>query len=90
MGNNIKIIFVISTILAIISLFIVFHSFSKTIEELEEKPIRFHMQHIFIAPSLLMMFGVAIYNWKRNVDQPITFNEMVKSELNRFFAKINA
>jgi hypothetical protein len=47
------------------------------------------LQHMVIVPSIFMMFAVSIYNWKRNVDKPITFNELVKTELERFFKKIN-
>jgi hypothetical protein len=40
-------------------------------------------------PSLVMMYGVSIYNWRRQVNKPITFNELVKMDLDAFFKKIN-
>lgn len=47
------------------------------------------LSHLMLAPSLFGMYIVALYNWKSEVKKAITFNEMVKNDLDHFFAKIN-
>ena len=47
------------------------------------------ISHLLVAPSLVGMYFIAIYNWKKEVKKPITFNEMVKNDLDAFFTKIN-
>ena len=44
---------------------------------------------ILLAPSILMVFGINIYTWKKGQPDPLTFNKMVKSDLDDFFKKIN-
>lgn len=44
---------------------------------------------IFLAPAILMVFGINIYTWKKGSPEPLTFNRMVKSELDEFFKKLN-
>jgi hypothetical protein len=44
---------------------------------------------ILLAPAILMVFGINIYTWKKGQPDPLTFNRMVKHELDEFFAKIN-
>ena len=44
---------------------------------------------ILIAPAIIMVFGINIYTWKKGQPDPITFNRMVKTELDQFFEKVN-
>lgn len=48
------------------------------------------VSHILISASLLSVFVCMIYNWKSAVVPPVTFNQMVKQDLDAFFAAINA
>lgn len=44
---------------------------------------------ILLAPSILMIFGINIYTWKKGKPDALTFNKMVKSGLDDFLGKIN-
>ena len=44
---------------------------------------------ILLAPAILMVFGINIYTWKKGQPDAVTFNKMVKEELDQFFAKVN-
>ena len=44
---------------------------------------------ILLAPSILMVFGINIFTWKKGQPDPLTFNKMVKEGLDEFFKKIN-
>ena len=44
---------------------------------------------IFLFPSIIAVFGINIYTWKKGLPQPLTFNKMVKTELDDFYNKIN-
>jgi len=44
---------------------------------------------ILLAPSILMVFGINIYTWKKGQPDPLTFNKMVKEDLDDVFKKIN-
>ena len=79
-----KVVLIISTILAVISLVTVLEGFQGG-----EDKILLYISHLLIAPSLLSVFIVSIVNWRRRVEKPVTFNQMVKRELDEFFSKIN-
>lgn len=44
---------------------------------------------ILLAPAILMVLGINIYTWKKGQPEPLTFNKMVKDDLDEFFLKIN-
>jgi hypothetical protein len=44
---------------------------------------------ILLAPSILLVFGINIFTWKKGQPDPLTFNKMVKEGLDEFFKKIN-
>jgi hypothetical protein len=44
---------------------------------------------VLLAPSILIVFGVNIRTWKQGQPQPLTFNMMVKDDLDEFFNKLN-
>ena len=44
---------------------------------------------ILLAPAILMVLGINIYTWKKGQPEPLTFNKMVKDDLDEFFQKIN-
>lgn len=44
---------------------------------------------ILLAPSILMVFGINIYTWRKGQPDPLTFNRMVKTQLDEFFEKVN-
>ena len=48
-----------------------------------------YMASILLCPSILMVFAINIYTWKKGQPDPLTFNKMVKSDLDEFFEKIN-
>ena len=43
----------------------------------------------FLCPSIFMVFIINIYTWKKGQPDPLTFNKMVKQDLDEFFVKIN-
>lgn len=45
---------------------------------------------ILLAPAIMMVFGINIYTWKKGQPDPLTFNKMVKEDLDKFFEKVNA
>lgn len=80
----VKYILTVATLLAIISLFTVLEGFIGG----EDKTL-LYFSHVLIAPSLIAVFVISIINWKQKVVRPITFNEMVKLDLDGLFSKIN-
>jgi len=44
---------------------------------------------ILLAPAILMVFGINIYTWRKGQPDPLTFNRMVKQQLDEFLKKIN-
>jgi hypothetical protein len=44
---------------------------------------------VLLAPSILMVFGINIHTWKKESPDPLTFNKMVKDDLDDFFSKLN-
>ena len=42
---------------------------------------------ILLAPAILMIFIINIYTWKKGQPEPLTFNKMVKNDLDQFFKK---
>ena len=38
----------------------------------------------------LIVFAINIYTWKKGQPDPLTFNKMVKNDLDEFFEKINS
>lgn len=48
-----------------------------------------YLASIFLCCSILMVFAINIYTWKKGQPEPLTFNKMVKSDLDEFFEKIN-
>jgi hypothetical protein len=48
-----------------------------------------YMASIALCPSILMVFAINIYTWKKSQPDPMTFNKMVKHGLDEFFEKIN-
>lgn len=79
-----KLALTISTLMAITSLATIYESFRS------EKQILEIVSHILISVSLLSVFVCMIINWKSAVVPPVTFNQMVKQDLDAFFAAINA
>lgn len=84
--KNTKLALIFSTLLAILSLVTILCSILYS----EVGKLLLIVSHLLIAPSLMMMFIVVIYNWKREVKRPITFNELVKNDLEKFFKKVNS
>jgi hypothetical protein len=80
-----KIALLFSSLLATTSLFTILYS----ILDSSNDNTLLIVSHVLIAPSLIMMFIIAIYNWKREVKRPPSFNEMVKHDLDSFFEKMN-
>jgi hypothetical protein len=78
MGTPIKTMLVVSTLMALCAMITIINSFMDT-ENTSQ--IMMIMSHVLIAPSLLIVFIVSIYNWKREIIKPPTFNEMVKKDL---------
>ena len=42
-----------------------------------------------LAPAIILVLGINIYTWKKAKPEPMTFNKMVKDDLDEFFQKIN-
>lgn len=85
-GHRVKCLLLISTFMAITSIATILVS----ILDNNKNELLLYISHLLIAPALIAMFIIAINNWKRSVPKPITFNEMVKQDLDDFFAKINS
>ena len=60
-----------------------------TISATESFPVFDIFASIFLFPSIIAVFGINIYTWKKGLPEPLTFNKMVKTELDDFFNKIN-
>lgn len=81
-----KIIFYIS-----LSTFIAFMGIVLlTISAIYNSVIIDYIASILLAPSIFMVFGINIYTWKKGKPDALTFNKMVKSDLDEFFDKINS
>jgi hypothetical protein len=90
--KSMKIVLVISTIMAFISIITVLdqiYYFQDSESTKIEDKILLYISHMLIAPSLVSVFVVSIVNWKKKVERPISFNEMVKHDLDDFYSKIN-
>jgi len=82
--KSMKLVLIVATLLAIVSLYTVLEGFVGG----EDKTL-LYFSHVLIAPSLISVFVVSIWNWKQKVVKPISFNDMVRKDLDEFFAKIN-
>ena len=38
-----------------------------------------------LAPAIILVLGINIYTWKKAKPEPMTFNKMVKDDLDEFF-----
>lgn len=79
-----KLILTASTVMAMASMATIYQSFNQ-----DSKQILAFVSHLLISVSLLSVFVSMIYNWKSKVVAPITFNQMVKNDLDEFFAAVN-
>lgn len=61
-----------------------------TISAIYNSVIIDYIASILLAPSIFMVFGINIYTWKKGKPDALTFNKMVKSDLDEFFDKINS
>lgn len=48
-----------------------------------------YLASIILGPAILMVFVINIYTWKKEKPAPLTFNKMVKLDLDELFEKIN-
>lgn len=48
-----------------------------------------YLASILLAPAILMVFGINIYTWKKGQPDPLTFNKMVRRDLDEMFQKVN-
>jgi hypothetical protein len=48
-----------------------------------------YLASIILCPAILMVFIINIYTWKKEQPSPLTFNKMVKADLDELFEKIN-
>ena len=48
-----------------------------------------YLASILLAPAILMVFGINIHTWKKGQPDPLTFNKMVRSDLDEMFKKVN-
>ena len=44
---------------------------------------------VLLAPAILIVFGINIYTWKKGQPNHMTFNGMVKHDLEEFYTKLN-
>lgn len=79
-----KFVLTIATLMAIASLWTIYESFNNV-----DNKILAYVSHVLISVSLLSVFISLIVNWRTKVVAPITFNQMVKNDLDEFFAAIN-
>ena len=49
-----------------------------------------YLASVLLAPAILMVFVINIYTWKKGQPEPLTFNKMVKEDLDELFEKINS
>ena len=79
-----KLVLTLATLMAIASLITIYQSFNSSDDRL-----LLYVSHVLISVSLLSVFIALIVNWKAKVLPPITFNQMVKKDLDDFFCTIN-
>ena len=79
-----KFVLTIATLMAIASLWTVYESFSNG-----DNKILLYVSHVLISVSLLSVFVSLVVNWVSKVVPPITFNQMVKKDLDDFFNVLN-
>jgi hypothetical protein len=79
-----KFVLTVATLMAIASLWTIYESFNNV-----DNKILAYVSHVLISVSLLSVFISLIVNWRTKVVAPITFNQMVKNDLDEFFAAIN-
>lgn len=49
-----------------------------------------YMAAILLCPAIIVVFIINIYTWKKDQPAPLTFNKMVKQDLDELFEKINS
>ena len=49
-----------------------------------------NLSSVFLGPSILMVMAMNIYTWRKKQPDPLTFNKMVKSDMDEFFEKVNS
>ncbi len=79
-----KIVLTLATVMAIASLWTVYESFNNG-----DNKILLYVSHVLISVSLLSVFISLVVNWMSKVVPPITFNQMVKKDLDEFFNILN-
>ncbi len=79
-----KLVLTIATLMGITSLYTIYQSFINV-----DNQALIIVSHVLISLSLLSVFISLVVNWKTKVVAPITFNQMVKDDLDQFFATIN-
>ena len=79
-----KFVLTVATLMAIASLWTVYESFNNG-----DNKILLYVSHVLISVSLLSVFISLVVNWMSKVVPPITFNQMVKKDLDDFFGVIN-
>jgi hypothetical protein len=79
-----KMVLTIATLMGITSLYTIYQSFINV-----DNQALIIVSHVLISVSLLSVFISLVVNWKTKVVAPITFNQMVKEDLDQFFATIN-
>jgi len=80
----IKFVLTVATLMAVASLWTVYESFSNG-----DNKVLLYVSHVLISVSLLSVFICLVVNWMSKVVPPITFNQMVKKDLDDFFTVIN-
>ena len=79
-----KFVLTLATLMAIASLWTVYESFNNG-----DNKILLYVSHVLISVSLLSVFISLVVNWMSKVVPPITFNQMVKKDLDEFFTILN-
>lgn len=79
-----KMVLSLATLMAIASLWTVYESFNNG-----DNKILLYISHVLISLSLLSVFISLVVNWMSKVVPPVTFNQMVKKDLDDFFNVIN-
>lgn len=49
-----------------------------------------YLASFLLAPAILMVFFLNLHTWKKGQPPPLTFNGMVKKDLDSFFEKVNS
>ena len=73
----------ISTLIAFVGIMLL------TISAVLSSKVMDYIASFLICPSILMVFAINIYTWRRGQPDPLTFNKMIKCDLDEFFFKIN-